>query len=180
MEILRIEIPFDKQSFIRIQLVRWEIHWLKNRRHIINYSRTSLILILLSILTRTKEEPWNPFVLLTIAFISLTLLLLYFRVFSKHKFTKNIKEMAERFESVKMDCVYEFSEDSIKYWDKEKSMDFKWSVFSNYSIYKNYIILLLNNSPFESYIFEEKDSECNEYFKILEFVKSKLEFKEMK
>jgi hypothetical protein len=88
--------------------------------------------------------------------------------------------MAERFESAKMDCVYEFSEDSIKYWDNEKSMDFKWSVFSNYYIYKNYIILLINNSSFESYIFEENDSESNEYFKILEFVKSKLEFKEMK
>jgi len=180
MEILRIETTFNKERFIRIQIIRWKIHWLKNKRHIINYSIISLVLILLSILTRTKEEPLNPFSFLTIAFVFMTLLLIFVRIFSKRKFAKKIKEIADRFETLKMDCVYEFSEKSIRYWDNEKSMEFKWSVFLNYSIYKNYIILLLNNTPFDTFIFEKKDSKIDEYSKILEIVSSKLIFKEMK
>jgi hypothetical protein len=101
-------------------------------------------------------------------------------IFLKKRYIRKIKEIAEKFDSVKMDCTYEFSEESVKYRDKEKNVEFSWSVFTNYSIYKNYLILKLNNSLIESYIFEKKETDINDYNKLLEIVKSKLEYEEIK
>ena len=88
--------------------------------------------------------------------------------------------LADKFEKEKMDCIYELNDESIKYWDKEKHLDFKWCVFSSYSIYKDFLIITLNNSLIHSYIFEKKESDIDNYTKILELVKTKLEFKEIK
>jgi len=72
---------------------------------------------------------------------------------SKVKYSRKLKITAEKYDEAKMDCTYELSEDSVKYWDKEKHFDLKWSVFTHYSIYKNYLIISFNNSMFNLFIF---------------------------
>jgi hypothetical protein len=180
MEVFRIESPFEKQCFIKAQFIRWEIHWRKNRRQLINYSIGTIIILSIGIVTRTNKEPTNPFLLLGIGFSVAILFFIYLRIFSKQRYSHKIKEIAERFDSLKMDCIYEFSNESIKYWDKEKNLEFNWSVFTYYSIYKGYLVLALDNSLIESYLFEKKESQSDEYEKVLEYVKSKLEYKEIK
>lgn len=180
MEKFRLDIPFDKQDFIRVQLIKWKFQWMKNRRRLIIYSVVSLIVLTIGILSKTEEEPPNLFFFLGIGSTVSTLYLIYLRIFSKQRYTRKIKEIAERFDSLKMDCTYEFSDESIKYWDKEKNLEFKWSVFTNYSIYKEYLILTINNSLIEAYIFEKKESDIDEYNKIFEITKSKLEYKKLK
>ena len=180
METFKTHSPFNKQDFIRGQRIRWEIHWLKNRRQLINYSIFSIIILAIGIVARTEEEPTNPFIFLGVGATVATLLFVYFRIFSKRRFSKKTEEVAEKFDKLKMDCTYEFSDDAIKYWDSEKTLEFKWTVFTNYSFYKNYLILILNNSLIESYIFEKTESDIDEYNWILEFTKSKLEFKKIK
>lgn len=180
METFRIHSPFDKQDFIRAMRIKWEIHWLKNRRQLINYSIVSVIILSIGIIALIEEGTTNPFVFLGIGFTVVTLLLVYVRILSKRQYSRKVEEVANKFDTVKMDCSYEFSDESIKYWDSEKTLDFKWTVFTNYSIYKNYLILILNNSLIESYVFEKKEPDLDEYDKILEIAKSKLEFKEIK
>lgn len=180
MDTFRIDSPFDKQDFIQGHLIKWKIHWMKNRRQLVNYSIASIIVLTIGILARTEDEPTNPILFIGIGFSVTTLFFIYLRFFSKHRYTRNIKEIAEKFDSVKMDCSYEFSDDSVKYWDKEKKLEFKWSVFTNYSIYKDYLILILNNSLIESYIFEKKESDIYDYNRILEITKSKLDYKKIK
>ena len=180
IETFRIDSPFDKNDFVRMNLIKWEILSKKNRKQLIRYSIASIIIIFLWIITKTEEDPVNLFFFLGIGCLFSTLLLAYFRIFSKQKYTRKIKELAEKYDSVKMDCTYEFSDKSIKYWDKEKSLEFNWSVFANYSIYKNYLLIFIENALTESYIFEKKETDIDEYNKILEIVKSKLEYKEIK
>lgn len=180
METFKIHSPFDKQDFIRAMLVKWEIHWLKNRRQLINYSIASFIILSIGIVARTEEEPTNPFIFLGIGFAFATLLFFYFRILSKRRYSRQVQNVANKFDSIKMDCIYEFSDESIKYWDKEKTLDFKWTLFTNYSTYKNYLIIILNNSLIESYLFEKKESDLEEYNKVLEITKSKLKYKEIR
>ena len=180
MDIFRVDYPFDKNDFIREHLIKWEIHSRKNRKQLIRYSIASVIIISLWIITKTEEEPVNLYFFLGVGCSASTLLFSYFRIFSKQRYSRKIKELAEKYDSVKMDCTYEFSDESIKYWDKEKNLEFNWSVFTNYSIYKNYLILFVNNSLIESYIFEKRETDIDEYNRILEIVKLKLEYKEIK
>lgn len=180
METFRIDSPFEKQNFIRLSLVRWKIHWLKNRGQLIYMTIASLIILVLGFLARSEEEPTNPFIFIGIGLAACTLFVFYIRLFSRRRYIRKIQDIAERFDAIKMDCTYEFSDESIKYWDKEKKLEFKWSMFTNYSIYKNYLVIILNSSLIESYLFEKKESEIEEYNRILEFVKLKLEHKVIK
>jgi hypothetical protein len=180
METLRIDSLFEKQSFIKGNLIKWEILMLKNRKLIKGYTIASMIILIMGIIAYFDDGRPNPFICLGIFFLLIALLLFYSRIFSKRKFQRNILEIAEKFEAMKLDFTYEFSEESIKYWDKEKNMEFKWALFTYYTIYKGYLVIVLNNSLIDSYLFKRNESGIDEYEKILEFAKSKLEFKEIK
>ena len=180
MDTFRISNAFDKEGFINAYFIRWEIHWRKNRKQLINYFVISLVILLLGILARTEEEPTNPFIFLGIGFLIFSFFLFCVRIISKRNYICKIKKIADEYDFIKMDCTYEFSDESVKYWDKEKKLEFNWSVFTNYSIYKGYLILFLNNSLIESYLFKEEETNIDEYSKLLEIVKSKLEYKEIK
>ena len=180
MDTLRIECPFEKNNFIRICLLRWEIQSKKYRKVLKSWSIASAILLFLWFITKTEEEPTNPFLILGIISSGFSLLFTYVSISLKRRYTHKIKVKAEKFEVEKMDCTYEFSNQSIKYWDKEKKLEFNWSLLSSFSMYKNYLILFLDNSIIESFIFEKKDTGIDEYDKLLEIVKSQLDYKEIK
>ena len=95
------------------------------------------------------------------------------------KYYRNIERIADDFEQKKMECTYEFSDESVKYWDNEKSFVFKWNLFTYYSIYENFLILRINDSVIDTFIFERKDDDYTDYDKILEFAKAKLEYKKI-
>lgn len=180
METFRIHTPFDKQDFIRAMQIKWEIQWLKNRKELITYSIISVIILSIGIIARIKEGTINPFLLIGIGSSFVTLFFVYIRIFSKRRYSSKVKQIAEKFDSLKMDCSYEFSDESVKYWDNEKTVEFKWTVFAYYLTYKNYLILIINNSLVESYVFEKKELDFFDYNKIFEIAKSKLEYKEIK
>ena len=180
MDTFIVNYTFDKNDFIRGQLIKWKIHWKKNRRQLIINTIGSLTILLIGVIGRTEGETTNPFIFLGVVFFIFALVLICLRIVSKRSYIRKIKEIAEKFDSVKMDCSYEFSDESVKYRDKEKKVEFNWSVFTNYSTYKDYLFLIINNSIIQSYIFEKKETNINEYNNILEIAKSKLEYKEIK
>lgn len=180
MDTFKLDSSFNKADFIRAQSIKWELHGLKTRNRIKNYAIASMLLLLLGVLSRTDEEPTNPFLNIGLLFFAFTLILAFSLYISKRNYKSKIETLADDFEKRQMDCTYEFSEESIKYWDKEKRLEFNWSVFTSYSIYKDYLVLTLRNSLIESYIFEKKESDIEDYNRILEFAQSKLEFKKIK
>jgi len=180
MENFKIEIPYNKKDFIRLNMVRLKIQRIKMNKQLKGFAIAAIIVFGLGILARTDNEPDNPFMFIGFLLLLVTIWMLVFMVFSKRQFSVKINEIANQYDKVKMDCIYEFTDDSVKYWDKEKHLDFKWCVFSSYSIYKDFLIITLNNSLIHSYIFEKKESDIDNYTKILELVKTKLEFKEIK
>jgi hypothetical protein len=177
MELLKIESPFEKESFIKAQMIRWELQWLKNRKQLKFHSIFSPIILAIGLVSRTESEQSNPFIFIGIVFSILTLFLLSIRIFAKYKYKKKVNEIAIQFDSIKMDCAYVFSDESIKYEDKEKLIDFKWSVFKYYSTYKDYLVIAVNDALITSYLFEKKEPE---YEKVFEIIKSKLSYKEIK
>lgn len=175
-----VESIYNKEDFIRANKMKWKIHWLKNFKQIRNLGITTSVFVIFSALTITKDEPLNIYVFLAIGFGLLLIFLASIRRFAKKKYYKSIYEISEKYESEKMDCIYEFSEDSIKYSDKEKKLEFKWSVLTSYSIYKDYLVLFVNNSIVDSFIFEKDSDHIADYEKILELTKEKLEYKSVK
>lgn len=180
METIRIESPFDKNAFIKASKTQWTIRWRKNKKGLRQWWTLSLIIYILGLLLITDKEPGNPFTFIGLAFLIIAGLFTLFRIYSWRTTNKNIKSIAEKYEEVKMDCVYELSEDSIKYWDKEKHLDFKWSVFRHYSLFNGYLVIFFSDSLYYSYLFPQGETDDDKYNKILALVKAKLEYLEIK
>ncbi len=70
--------------------------------------------MILGLITSSNEEPITPFLIFGIASVVGTLFVVYFRLKSKKTYKNKIIEIADKFESEKMDCIYEFSEEEIK------------------------------------------------------------------
>jgi hypothetical protein len=180
MENYKIDSPFQKTEFIRISMVRWTIQNRKYKGSLMRLSIITFVFFVFVFLTFLGDNPSYGLLTFGMSSFFLTLFLIYGRVITKVRYHKTILQTADKFEELNMDCSYDFSDDSVKYWDKEKHFDFKWSVFSSYSIYKNYLILSINDSIISFYIFEKKEDDQNEYNRILEFAKLKLNYKELK
>jgi len=180
MDLIRSESQYNKDNFIRLNLVLFKIKWLKFQKQLRGMTIASITFLFLGFLVRTQSEPFNPFILIGIVFSVLTAFFYFILISAKKSYSRQIKIIAEKLNEQKMDCTYELSDDSLKYWDKEKHFDFKWTVFAHYSIYKNYLLIGLGHPAFNPFIFEEKDSENNDYNRILDLVKTKLEYKEIK
>ena len=180
METIKIETPYNKENFIRLSNILLEIHWKKFRKQLNGIAIASITFLVLGFLVRTQSEPFNPFLLFGIVFSIISIFWFLTLLLSKSSLSRKIKITAQRYDEIKMDCTYEFSDDSVKYWDKEKHFDFKWTVFTDYSVYKNYLIIKLNTALTNPFIFEKTDSDFTDYNRILELVKTKIEYKEIK
>ena len=176
---LRIEEPFDKNEFIEVNNIKWKIYSMKTKKTILSFLLFASLILGVGIFANYDNEPNNPAVLFGTVLELFAILMVYIFFLSKRKYRNKMNELAEKFETVKMDCAYEFSDDSIKYWDKEKHYDLKWEVFSSYSIYKDYLLINLNDSFLSSYIFKEDKTKLEEYSRICKFVESNLKLKEI-
>lgn len=180
MENFILNSEFNKQEFIEASLIRWEICWFKNKQGLFLCSIMSFTLLGLGFLLTDEEEIMNPFIFIGTFLFLITCFMVYNRISTKSKYVNDVKEVAEKFDLLKMDCSYEFSDEYIKYTDKEKVLELKWSVFTNYSLYKNHLVIILNNSLTNTFIFKKEHLTIDEYEKIFDFVKSKLKLKEIR
>ena len=179
METYQTTSSFNKEDFIRIQKLKWKILWKKNSRILIFFSLVTAIIILNEFINNLEGKQDEISSIIASIALFLTLWLFLFRYLKKMKYYRNIERIADDFEQRKMECTYEFSDESVKYWDNEKSFVFKWNLFTYYSIYENFLILRINDSVIDTFIFERKDDDYTDYDKIIEFAKAKLEYKKI-
>lgn len=180
MNTIRLDSPFDRIDFIKSNKIFWIITWKKHKKQLISYSIFSIVILTLGLILKTDDEPNNPFIFIGIGFLILSIYMALMMYYSWNTYNKKVKTIADKFDELKANFIIELSDEFVKYWDYEKHFDFKWSVFTHYTIYKDYIVLFANNSMMGGYLFNNKDSEIDKYDKILELVKTKLEYKEIK
>jgi hypothetical protein len=141
MDIIRLDSPFDRIDFIKSNQTFWIITWKKYKKRLINYSIFSIVVLIPGLILSTEIEPINPFMTLGVGFLILSLFMGLMMLNSWKSYNKKVKLVADKFDELKSNFIFELSIDSIKYWDYEKHFDFKWSVFTHYTIYKGYIVL---------------------------------------
>ncbi|MFA6701090.1 MAG: hypothetical protein WCR12_03000 [Dysgonamonadaceae bacterium] len=176
METLRIEIPFKKQEFLESQKIKWNYLWKNYILKIMVWLIAAILLLIVGLLVRKDGEPYNVFMFISALFLLNAILLWQSNFFSHRNQVKQTKKFAEKYESIGMINVYEFTDDSIKYWDYEKHFKLNWDIFQYYTIYKGYLILFAGEMLVDILTFKlvETGDEAIQYNKILDFVKNKL------
>lgn len=179
METYKTTTKFNKNDFIRANKIKWKFLILKRRKQAIIFSIAACLIIINEISNRMKGESDEVSTILAFIVLLSTIWILITNYFRKQKFYHQIENIANEYEEKQMDCTFEFSDESVKYWDKEKSLEFKWNVFKHYSIYRNYLIFRINSSLVDTFIFERKEDDYDDYEKALEFAKEKLVYKKI-
>lgn len=64
------------------------------------------------------------------------------------------------------------SEDNVEYHSHELTQKMKWTVFSHYKIYKNYIILVASNNMLSPIMIDRNFISDTEYSDLIRFIKS--------
>jgi|WetSurMetagenome_2_1015567.scaffolds.fasta_scaffold735922_1 hypothetical protein len=169
--------PFRRDDFIIQNQAFWKFHSLKFWKRMAYYIVLSIIILVIGLLARTKNEPSNPFIFLGVAFSILTLSILYLRIFQRLTFYRKIKTAAAKFEEIKLDNEIEFSDDYFKYSDKEKILEFKWEAFSSFSLYKNFLFLSSEFSIINAFIFEKQVDDQGDFDKIYNLISQKVNLK---
>jgi hypothetical protein len=179
MEPVKIETLWDQNTFLRLGKVQWEITYRKFQKNLKYYFITAGILLILGFIARYEEDSINPFIIIGFVFLTISLFMTLLMFGLRRNYLKRLSSLANKFETLKMDCTIEVTDENVKYWDKEKYFELKWTAFSSYSCYKNYLILSTPYSLANSIILEKTESDFIEYDKIFELAKAKLIKKEV-
>jgi hypothetical protein len=139
----------------------------------------TVVVFAIALIAYYDEKTINPFFYVGTFFLFGTIISLLTGFFHKRLNFKKFKEIADEFELKQMDCVFEFFEEKVLYSDKEKRFELKWDVFTNYTTYKDYFILIIKDSYWQSYYYKDTEPD-QEFERIKSFIKSKLEFKKIK
>ncbi len=176
MKEIKIESRFNKEDFIHSYKIRWQMELLKANKQLKRLIIASIVFLLLGLIVNLEERSGNPYLLIGFLLSCLVIILLLFRYVVKNRYLKRIRNIAETYEKLKMDCRFEITSDLLKYRDAEKAFEYKWSVFSTYSIYKGYLVLFYKETGAIGFMFNEKEEVSAD---LLESVKSKLTYKEL-
>ncbi len=180
MDIIKLDSPFDRIDFIKSNKILWKAKWKNYKKRLIYILISSIVILVIGLIGKSEKEPSNPFIFIGIGSLLIYLIVAFAMFCSWNNYNQKLKKIADKLEESKTNIIFELSQDSFKYWDYEKHYDLKWSVFSHFTIYQDNIILFVNNSIIGGYIFSKNDLEIDRFENILEVVKTKLEYKEIK
>ena len=97
--------------------------------------------------------------------------------FSWRRLSKITKEIADEYEKINSEYVFEIGENTFKFKDFQKQLKLKWSIFKYYTIYKGYIILVPKYFISGAFLFDTKDdTEADKCEQVLEILKDKLKY----
>ncbi len=109
-ESIRIEFPtFDKQDFIRVNMIRWEIYWIKHRKRLKYPAIAGFVFFGIGLLDKAP----SPGTVVGSIFLGLALIFWLIFYSAKRQFKKKILEAAGKYNLINLSCSYEFYNDSI-------------------------------------------------------------------
>ena len=181
MDTVLIKQTSNYKSLIKASMIKYEILTLKNRKTINRFLIITILILTSGFLIGVMGSESAEFIIL-LGFLLLIIVsnLIMKRIHLKKRYMQNVKQEIIELEKDGIDYNWQFSDFAVKYWDNKKSFELKWTAFKGYSIYKEHIILLLNDSNASFYVFGKTDNDDNDFEKIIEFAKMKLPFKEIK
>lgn len=175
MQTFKVEFAFNKHDFLHQNKIIWKHKWARAEAAMV--LTTTLIIFLFSV--QIYEQHHNPGQYRSIpeiSFLTVLTAIVFFRwIMARHKFKLNTNHLAEKYFEMQLQCIYEFSDESIIYRDNEKLMNLKWSAFTGYMIYYDYLILKINDDWI--FMLGNKEIETENLRTIYELVKVKLPVK---
>jgi hypothetical protein len=172
MQEITIQIPFDRQDFIRTQKLVWEF---MNKKYIkSNTIYTMLSIISAFVLLRPETEIRFPFYTAIISGCLFYFLYSWVGFYERRvRFFKRVKNLANN-SATNSGCSFIFSDYSIEYSDAEKLYKHCWPLFSRFIIIDDTILIILKESSAVLFTLSKKELGEGNYAAVCELLKEKL------
>lgn len=179
---IQFSAPFDKELIIQAGMLRWEIYAKNQKKQLKSYIIIIISIIPLILLSTGNQKIVNMLIYMGIGLGVFAFFQFYFFITQRDNYKKRITQYCEKEIFTNTNCSYELSESKFICQDAEKRIEYEWSVFINYSVYKNHLLLWMDHSPLSTMIFiEDKEGLTQDkYNLLLELIKSKLPYKDLK
>ena len=93
---------------------------------------------------------------------------------NKIKYLSRTKQILSRFKNQNEGIEIKITNTSVSYKDFEAYSDMKWTCFTEYKLYKNYLILIINKQSLSSIAINRNEISGSQFTELFEFVKNRL------
>ncbi len=174
-----IEIPFEKDGFIKANILRWNLNNKKNKKQALNTLIGGVVVFVLGLIAKCDDGENNPLMFIGGFLIVATLFIVFVKFTVRKKYLNKIKNLAEKYKARTMNYTYELTNEYISYTDPEKQIVLKWSLFTYYTVYKDILVLVYEDSFANSFFINREDMSSVKYDQVISLVKEKLKYSDI-
>lgn len=167
---ISIRIPFEREGFLSVNMHKWKLQYGKRYNSVKVFLLFPVILLTIGFIAYMDEGIGNPVLFMGTILLTLGSLALMYNYRIKRRFYKSIKELADKYASNEMDCIYTISKDGVEYKDREKEFSYNWSVFSDFQVIDDTIFLRMNKNYINSIDLGKSEMSEKEYNTILKLI----------
>lgn len=174
MQDIVINLPFDYDSYLEGQKIKWQIDFKKNySNYIFFYGTTSIILFLfLIILVLGDIKSYPP------SFFGIALFLIFYNILipwismykNKLKFFKAAELLAIAQKKTGSVTVLSLNEQSLSIEDAQRSIKMQWTLFLPFYIFNDAIILTSTNIVGNTIIIQKGQIDEATYIQLIELL----------
>ena len=169
MQEIIIQIPFDRQDFIRTQKLVWKFM----SKKVIKTNMTYTIMVIVVALLLLTPERLNRYPVTSAFIIGIAIYFLFSWVGFYERRVKFFKRM-NSLASNASGCNFIFSDSGIEYSDAEKLYKHSWPLFSRFVIIDDTILIILKESSAVLFTLSKKELGESNYTTVVEILKEKL------
>jgi hypothetical protein len=165
----------DCNDLLNKNKIRWTLFSRKNIFHFIIYAIVGLILLIGSAVTEKDiSNFWGMGSSLGLSLIFLSLFYFSHTYQNKRKFITRTRAYIKLFNEQKQETELVFADEKITYKDFQSYSEWKWTKFSHYMLYKDYLFLILDNSFLNALIVHKSEVTPEKFDELLSFSKGHL------
>ena len=174
---IHMEIKIIRETndfFLGQNKVRWQILMKPTIITAFAFAIFGIILLIIGSNNRIEKSFWNFFSCMGISFLYLSITDFSHTLKAKTKFFSKIKETIARSDKQKNITEISLNDVKIMYKDFEVFYEMKWSVFSSYKFYKNYLFLLSDDTYLTGIMINKSELSVEEFETLSKFIRSRL------
>lgn len=173
-----MDIKIIKQiddTYITESLIKWKSSAKHNIRMIYTFFGLALFYLIIGVTKQNRHDTfWNFWTSLGIAFVIVAMLLILHVYTEKSKFISKAKDCINKSKTTDVTIEYIFSDEEISVRDSESYGEFKWSLFSEYQLHQNYLLIYLKNAQISVIEVDIKKITGDQFNSLLTLISSKL------
>jgi len=173
-----MDIKIIKQiddTYITESLMRWKSSAKNNLRMIYTFFGLGFFYLIIGITKQNRYDTfWNIWTSLGIAFVIVAMLLILHVYTEKSKFISKAKDCIKKSKTTVVTIEYVFSDKEITVRDSESYGEFKWSLFSEYQLHQDYLLIYLKNAQISVIEVDIKKITADQFDSLLTLLRSKL------